>query len=83
MSDDRSFHVIEAVDAFKQRIIAETLMPGANVSAIARREGIAPPQLFTWRRKAIENGKVTPGDSPSPALRRGGNDKLIDDRDPD
>ena len=57
MPDDRSFHVIEAVpdrlegapqrgrrnwsEAFKTQLIAETLAPGANVSAIARREGTA------------------------------------------
>lgn len=40
--------------------MAETLVPGANVSAIARREGIAPSQLFGWRRQAIRNGTVTP-----------------------
>ncbi len=34
-------------------------MAGVNVSAIARREGIAPSQLFDWRRQAIRNGTVT------------------------
>jgi transposase len=74
MPDDRSFHVIEAVpdrlegapqrvrrnwsEAFKAQLIAETLAPGANVSAIARREGIAPSQLFGWRRQAIRKGTV-------------------------
>lgn len=76
MPDDRSFHLIEAVadrlegaprtprrrwsDAFKARLVAETLAPEANVSAIARRAGIAPSQLFGWRRQAIKNGSVTP-----------------------
>jgi transposase len=75
MPDDRSFHVIEAApsrlegapqrvrrnwsEAFKAQLIAETLAPGANVSAIARREGIAPSQLFGWRRQAIRKGTVT------------------------
>ena len=75
MSDDRSFHVIEAAptrlegaplqvrrnwsEAFKAQLIAETLAPGANVSAIARREGILPSQLFGWRRQAIRKGTVT------------------------
>ncbi len=79
MRDDRSFHVIEAVagglegaprrvrrewsEAFKARLIAETLMPGANVSALARREGISPAQLFGWRRQAMRNGTVTPLDA--------------------
>ena len=36
----------------KARIVAETLEPGANVSAIARRHGLRPQQIFTWRREA-------------------------------
>jgi transposase len=36
----------------KARIIVESLKPGANVSAIARRHGISPQQLFGWRREA-------------------------------
>lgn len=35
----------------KARIVAETLEPGANVSAIARRHGLRPQQIFTWRRE--------------------------------
>lgn len=78
MRDDRSFHVIEAVagqlegaprrvrrewsEAFKARLVAETLVPGTNVSALARREGISPAQLFGWRRQAMRNGTVTPLD---------------------
>ena len=36
----------------KARMIEETLVPGAVVSAVARRHGLAPQQLFTWRREA-------------------------------
>jgi len=43
--------------------VAETLAPGANVSAIARREGIVPSQLFGWRRQAIRNGTVASADA--------------------
>lgn len=86
MADDRSFHVIEVVadrlegaprrvrrewsEAFKTQVVAETLMPGANVSAIARRTGISPSQLFGWRRQAMRNGTVAPLealDGPRPA----------------
>ena len=35
-------------------------LPGANVSAIARSNGLDPSQLFTWRRKAIASGIVAP-----------------------
>ncbi len=36
----------------KARIIEETLVPGAVVSDVARRHGLSPQQLFTWRRQA-------------------------------
>jgi transposase len=38
--------------AEKARIIAETLVPGARVSAVARRWQICPQQVFGWRRQA-------------------------------
>jgi transposase len=31
-------------------IVQETYVPGMSVSLVARRHGIAPNQLFTWRR---------------------------------
>ena len=36
----------------KMRIIEETLTPGATVTEIARRHGIATSLVFTWRRRA-------------------------------
>jgi transposase len=36
----------------KMRIIEETLAPGAVVTEIARRHGIAASLVFTWRRRA-------------------------------
>ena len=36
----------------KARILFESLEPGANVSAVARRHGMSPQQLFGWRRTA-------------------------------
>jgi transposase len=36
----------------KARIVEETLAPGAVVSAVARRYGLTPQQVFTWRRQA-------------------------------
>lgn len=40
--------------ADKRRIVAETLLPGANVSAVARRHELHTGQLFSWRRMARE-----------------------------
>ena len=39
-------------DEDKARLIEETLVPGAVVSEVARRHGLLPQQLFTWRRQA-------------------------------
>ena len=36
----------------KAQIVEETLVPGAVVSEIARRHGLTPQQVFTWRRQA-------------------------------
>ena len=36
----------------KARIVEETLLPGAVVSEVARRHGLTPQQVFTWRRQA-------------------------------
>lgn len=36
----------------RARIVEETLIPGAVVSEVARRHGVAQSLLFTWRRLA-------------------------------
>ena len=47
----------------KARIVEETLAPGAVVSDIARRHGLTPQQVFTWRRQARQL-PVTRADEP-------------------
>jgi transposase len=44
--------------AEKLAMIAETYEPGATVSLVARRHGVAPNQLFAWRRLA-NDGALT------------------------
>ena len=44
----------------KMRIIEETLAPGAKVTEVARRNGVAASVVFTWRRQARTVGKVGP-----------------------
>jgi transposase len=34
----------------KVRMVEETFAPGMTVSLVARQHGVAPNQLFTWRR---------------------------------
>jgi transposase len=45
----------------KARIVLESLKSGANVSAVARRHGLSPQQLFGWRREA--RGLIGAGDA--------------------
>jgi transposase len=47
-------------DEEKARLVAEALSPGANVSAIARSQGLDPSQLYAWRRKGLASGMVSP-----------------------
>lgn len=42
----------------KVRIVEETLAPGAKVTEVARRNGIAASVVFTWRRQARTVEKV-------------------------
>lgn len=44
--------------AEKLEMVAETREPGVTVSLVARRHGVSPNQLFTWRRLA-EQGALT------------------------
>ncbi len=44
----------------RARIVEETLAPGAVVSEVARRHGLTPQQLFTWRREARKAAETLP-----------------------
>ena len=44
----------------KARIVEETLVPGAKVTDVARRNGVAASVVFTWRRQARTVEKVVP-----------------------
>ena len=43
----------------KARIIEETLVAGAVVSEVARRHGLTPQQVFTWRRQARQASEAS------------------------
>ena len=52
-------------EALKRQMVAETQVPGASVSIVARRHDVNSNQLFRWRRQllpkaAIESGAMLP-----------------------
>jgi transposase len=47
--------------AEKVRMVEETFEPGMTVSLVARRHGVAPNQLFTWRRLVAQGGLTAAG----------------------
>jgi transposase len=64
----RRFEVITGPDSRrrwsldeKARIVGETLEQGVSVSDVARRHGLRPQQIFTWRREA----RSAPGEAGS------------------
>ncbi|WP_144030550.1 MULTISPECIES: transposase [Bradyrhizobium] len=59
----------------KARIVGETLVPGAVVSEIARRHGLTPQQVFTWRRQARR--QPAPGDVWSLARHRASSTPVV------
>jgi transposase len=48
----------------KARIVEETLAPGAKVTEVARRNGVAASLVFTWRRQARTVVEVEPRFAP-------------------
>lgn len=48
----------------KARIVEETLAPGAKVTEVARRNGVAASLVFTWRRQARTSEQVAPSFTP-------------------
>jgi transposase len=49
-------------DEDKARVVAEIEASGDTVSAVARRHGLSPQQLFGWRRQVKEARAVVSGD---------------------
>ncbi len=70
MNHGRAFEVLTAVPVHKQRrprqwsddekaaTLKEAMLPGANVSAVARAYGLDPSQLHGWRRVALGSGAL-------------------------
>jgi len=55
-------------DEDKAQVIEASLAPGAVVSQVARRHGLSPQQLFTWRREARQKAQADSAPSFVPAV---------------
>lgn len=44
--------------ADKLRIVQETMFEGESISAVARRNGVAPNLLYRWRKLMLEGGSI-------------------------
>lgn len=49
----------------KAAIVAESYLDGESVCGVARRHGLTPQQLFTWRRDARKAAEVLPAFVPA------------------
>src|SRR6201986_4804035 len=45
-------------EALKRQMVAETQVPGASVSIVARRHDVNSNQLFRWRRQLLPKAAV-------------------------
>jgi transposase len=48
-------------EALKRQMVAETEVPGASVSIVARRHDVNSNQLFRWRRQLLPKAVVESG----------------------
>jgi transposase len=48
-------------EALKRQMLAETQVPGASVSIVARRHDVNSNQLFRWRRQLLPKAVVESG----------------------
>jgi transposase len=57
-------------DENKARIVAEIVASGESVSAVARRHGLSPQQLFGWRRQ-VRDSEAERSEAVGAAVRTG------------
>ncbi|MCV0387814.1 MAG: transposase [Nitrobacter sp.] len=52
-------------EAERARIVAESLLPGAQVSEVARKHGATRWQIYDWRRRFRQRGALPSRESPA------------------
>jgi transposase len=52
-------------EAERARIVAESLLPGAQVSEVARKHGATRWQIYDWRRRFRQRGGLPSRESPA------------------
>ncbi|MEH6953088.1 transposase (plasmid) [Nitrobacter sp. NHB1] len=52
-------------EAERARIVAESLLPGAQISEVARKHGATRWQIYDWRRRFRQRGALPSCESPT------------------
>jgi transposase len=68
-------------EALKRQMVAETQVPGASVSIVARRHDVNSNQLFRWRRQLLPKAVVESGAMVPVAIAPDGDRPRRTDRD--
>lgn len=55
-------------EAERARIVAESLLPGAQVSEVARKYGATRWQIYDWRRRFRQRGMLPPCEASPPTF---------------
>ncbi|MBJ7401913.1 MAG: transposase [Bradyrhizobium sp.] len=55
-------------EAERARIVAESLLPGAQVSEVAREHGATRWQIYDWRRRFRQRGMLPPCEASPPTF---------------
>ncbi|RXG97221.1 IS66-like element accessory protein TnpA [Bradyrhizobium vignae] len=53
-------------EAERARIVAESLLPGAQVAEVARKHGATRWQIYDWRRRFRQRGELPSSEAPQP-----------------
>ncbi|MDA9504694.1 transposase [Bradyrhizobium sp. CCBAU 11386] len=67
-------------EAERARIVAESLVPGAQVSEVARKHGATRWQIYDWRRRFRQRGMLPPCEASPPTFAPLVVDRALEER---